>query len=66
MSKGRYLRWIVYLFFALFFIYQGLNSSILILRYVNFLVGILEVNMLIFEIGIYNYHKGNLVWLNDD
>jgi hypothetical protein len=65
MNNSSYVRWIAYIFFSLFFAYQVLTSTSFLMRYVSLLCCILDLTMFIVELGIYNYHKGNLKWLDE-
>ena len=66
MINKHYLKWSLYIFFSLIFTYQVLTSTNFIIRYISFLCSIFEISMFIFEVGIYNYHKGNLMWLDEE
>ena len=59
------LKLILLAFFGLFLLYESIVTPYLIFKYIFLVFGIVDINILIVSVGLYNYHHGNYDWVDD-
>lgn len=53
------------LIFALTMFYIFMYSPYLLLKYISLVLGVFDISILVFRIGLINYHKGLYDWVDE-